>query len=112
MKKDLLFTPLLILVGTMLNLLDSTGITAHIAIGVVGVLILVAYTVATKKEWKIPALEVLMRICYGLALISGIVIMNVPGIAALAIVHKVMGALFLALLVVLFVHKVAAGKKA
>ena len=111
MKKDLLFTPLLILVGTMLNLLDSTGITAHIAIGVVGVLILVAYTVATKKEWKIPALEVLMRICYGLALISGVVIMNVQGIAALAIGHKVLATLFQVLLLVLFVHKLVVAKK-
>ena len=112
MKKDLIFTPALLLAGIMLFLLKATGLTAHIAIAVAGILVLVVYTVATKKAWKIPALEILMRACYGIALISGIVIMNVPGIAALAIVHKVMGALFLALLVVLFVHKVATGKKA
>ena len=66
----------------------------------------------TVKEWKIPALEILMRACYGIALISGIVIMNVRGIAALAIVHKASAAVFVVLLVVLFAHKLIAAKKA
>jgi hypothetical protein len=78
---------------------------------VVGVLVLIAYAVATKKEWKIPALEILMRVFYGIALITGIVIMNVHGIAALAIVHKASAALFVVLLVVLFAKKLAANKK-
>lgn len=105
MKKDLIFTPALLLIGIALFLLKATGLTAHIAISVVGVLVLAAYTVATKKEWKIPALEILMRLCYGIALISGIVIMNVHGIAAIAIAHKAGAALFVLLLVVLFVLK-------
>ena len=105
MKKDLIFTPALLLTGIALFLLKATGLTAHIAISVVGILVLAAYTVATKKEWKIPALEILMRLCYGIALISGIVIMNVHGIAAIAIAHKAGAALFVLLLVVLFVLK-------
>ena len=105
MKKDLIFTPALLLIGIALFLLKATGLTAHIAISVVGILVLAAYTVATKKEWKIPALEILMRLCYGIALISGIVIMNVHGIAAIAIAHKAGAALFVLLLVVLFVLK-------
>ena len=105
MKKDLIFTPALLLIGIALFLLKATGLTAHIAISVVGVLVLAAYTVATKKEWKIPALEILMRLCYGIALITGIVIMNVHGIAAIAIAHKAGAALFVLLLVVLFVLK-------
>ena len=105
MKKDLIFTPALLLIGIALFLLKATGLTAHIAISVIGILVLAAYTVATKKEWKIPALEILMRLCYGIALISGIVIMNVHGIAAIAIAHKAGAALFVLLLVVLFVLK-------
>ena len=105
MKKDLIFAPALLVAGIMLFLLKATGLTAHIAISVVGVLVLAAYTVATKKEWKIPALEILMRLCYGIALISGIVIMNVHGIAAIAIAHKAGAALFVLLLVVLFLLK-------
>ena len=64
-----------------------------------------------KKEWKIPALEVLMRLFYGIALIIGIVMMNVHGIAALALVHKICCGLFMALVVVLFVIKLATKKE-
>ena len=112
MKKDLIFTPALLIVGIVLFLLKATGMAAHIAVSVIGVLLLVAYAVLTKKEWKIPALEIAMRVFYGIALISGIVIMNVTGVAALAILHKIFAALFVVLLVVLFVHKLIAAKKA
>ena len=100
------------LIGALLFLLRATGMTAHIAISVIGVLALIAYTVLTKKEWKIPALEILMRAFYGIALITGIVIMNVHGIAALAIIHKLSAVLFMALLIVLLVTKAALRKKA
>ena len=112
MKKDLIFAPVMIVIGALLFLLRATGMTAHIAVSVVGVLVLVAYAVTTKKEWKIPALEVIMRVFYGIALITGIVMMNVHGVATLAIVHKASAAVFAVLLVVLFVHKLIANKKA
>ena len=99
MKKDLIFAPIMLVIGVLLFLLRATGMTAHIVISVIGVLVLIAYTVLTKKEWKIPALEILMRLCYGVALITGIVIMNVHGIAALAIIHQATAALFVVLLV-------------
>lgn len=112
MKKDLIFAPILLLVGVALFLLRFTGISAHIAISIVGVIALVAYTVLAKKDWKIPALEIIMRAFYGIALITGIVIMNVRGIVALAVIHKVSAALFLAMLLVLFVSKAVLNKKA
>ena len=112
MKKDLIFAPAMLLIGILLFLLRMTGMTVHIAISVVGVLVLIAYAVLTKKEWKKPALEILMRVFYGLALISGIVIKAVPGIVALAILHKATAALFVVLLVVLSVHKLVFVKKA
>ena len=112
MKKDLIFAPIMLLIGVLLFLLRATGMPAHIVISVIGVLVLIAYTVLTKKEWKIPALEILMRAFYGIALITGIVIMNVRGIVALAVIHKVSAALFLAMLVVLLVSKAASNKKA
>ena len=111
MKKDSIFAPIMLIIGVLLFLLRATGIQAHIAISVVGVVVLAAYSALTKKEWKIPALEIIMRLSYGIALISGIVIMNVHGIAALAIIHKATATLFTTLLVVLFVHK-AVSKKA
>ena len=112
MKKDLIFAPIMLLIGVLLFLLRATGMTAHIVISVIGVLALIAYTVLTKKEWKIPALEILMRAFYGVALITGIVIMNVHGIVALAVIHKVSAVLFMALIIVLLTHKVATNKKA
>ena len=111
MKKDLIFAPILLLVGVALCLLKLTGMTAHIAISVVGIVALAVYTALTVKTWKIPALEILMRACYGIALITGVVIMNVGGLAALAIVHKVSAVVFMALIVVVLVSKAALNKK-
>lgn len=110
MKKDLIFTPAMLLVGVLLFLLRATGMTGHIVISVIGVLVLIAYSILTKKDWKIPALEILMRVFYGIALITGIVIMNVHGIVALAVIHKASAALFVVLLVVLFVLKLRTKK--
>ena len=112
MKKDLIFAPALLAIGVLLFLLRATGMTAHIVISVIGVLALIAYTVLTKKEWKIIPLEILMRAFYGIALIIGIVIMNVHGIVALAVIHKVSAVLFMALIIVLLVTKFASQKDA
>ena len=112
MKKDLIFTPAMLLIGVLLFLLRTTGMTAHIAISVIGVLVLIAYTILTIKEWKIPALEIIMRAFYGIALITGIVIMNVRGIVALGIIHKASAALFMVLILVLLIHKAVTNKKA
>ena len=112
MKKDAIFTPVMLIIGVLLFLLRKTGMTAHSAISVVGVLALIVYTVVTKKEWKIPALEVIMRVFYGIALITGVVMMNVHGVAALSVIHKASAALFMVLTVVLFIHKAVANKKA
>lgn len=109
MKKDLIFAPILLVLGILLFLFDATGQIAHIAISVVGVLVLAVYTSATKKEWKIPALEILMRVFYGVALITGIVALATD-IVAVEIAHKACGALFVVLLVVLFVTKLRAKK--
>lgn len=112
MKKDLIFAPAMLVIGVLLFLLRATGITAHIVVSVVGVLVLIAYAVLTKKDWKLPALEVIMRAFYGIAFITGIVIMNIHGIPALAVIHKISAALFMIALAVLFVHKIIANKKA
>ena len=112
MKKDLIFAPILFIICSALFLLEFTGITVHIVASIVGILALAVYTVQTKKEWKIPALEIAMRACYGVALISGIVIMRVQGILALGILHKVAATAFLALLIAVLLHKAICEKKA
>ena len=105
MKKDLIFAPVMLAVGILLFLLRATGMTAHIAISVVGILVLAAYTALTKKDWKIPALEIAMRVSYAIALISGIVI-KISYIFVVAILHKVFAILFVVLLVALLIIKI------
>ena len=110
MKKDLIFAPIMLLVGAALFLLRFTGMPVHIAISVVGALVLIAYTVLAKKEWRIPALEIVMRAFYGIALVSGIVI-NSAYSAAGATVHKISCILFIAAVAAVLVHKLVADKK-
>ena len=112
MKKDCIFAPIMLIIGVMLFLLRETGMQVHIAVSVVGLATLIAYAVATKKTWKLPVLEIIMRVCYGIALVTGVVMMKVHGVAAIAIAHKAGAALFVVLLAALFVHKLITGKKA
>ena len=105
MKKNLLFVIPMIVVAVLLFMLRTTGMTAHIIVSFVGVLLLVAYTHVSQKSWICPSLEIIQRICYGVALITGIVIMNVHGIKAIAVVHKISAALFAVLLIVAETHK-------
>ena len=49
MKKDLIFTPVMLAVGIALFLLRFTGMPVHIAISVIGLLVLAVSTAATKK---------------------------------------------------------------
>ena len=110
MKKDFIFTPALLVVSILLFMLAITGMTAHIIISIIGVAALVAYSVLAKKNWKIPALEIATRACYGVALITGIIVMNVS-VVALAVIHKIFAGLFAAGLIGLFVHKLILSKK-
>ena len=111
MKKDLIFAPIMLVVGAMLFLYDLMGAPAHIVISILGVFVLAAYTSVTKKEWKIIPLEIAMRAFYGIALITGIIVMNVDGVAALGILHRVAAIIFSVLFVLLFVYKFIANKK-
>ena len=112
MKKDVIFAPILMLIAAALFLLRWTGEPVHIAISVVGAIVLVIYTVLTKKEWKIPALEIVTRAFYGIALISGVVLMSASEILAIGIAHKASAVLFVAAMIALLVTKLAAKKKA
>ena len=112
MKKDLIFAPILLVVGVLLFLLKLTGMIPHIIISAVGIVALAAYTVLTRKEWKLPPLEIAMRAFYGIALITGIIVMNVAGAAAISVIHKICAALFVACLAASFVHKLVISKKA
>ena len=106
MKKNLLFIIPMIVVAVLLFMLRATGMKVHIAVSVVGLVLLIAYTLLAKKEWKCPALEILQRVCYAIALITGIVLMNIHGIAAISIIHKISAVLFVILLIVCEIQKI------
>jgi hypothetical protein len=50
MKKNLLFTIPMIIVAVLLFMLRATGIKVHIALSVLGLVILLLYALATKKD--------------------------------------------------------------
>ena len=104
MKKKLLLIPMIIAM-VLLFMLRATGIKVHIAVSVIGLALLIAYTLLTKKDWKNPALEMLQRVCYGIAIITGAILMNVHGIAVVSVIHKISAVLFVILLVVTEIHK-------
>jgi hypothetical protein len=105
MNKNRFFLISMIVVSALLFLLRMTGLTVHMAVSVLGLAIMIPITVMTRKEWKIPALEVIMRVMYLVAIVTGGVLMKVHGVAALGIVHKIAAAAFVVLLMVLYIPK-------
>ena len=106
MKKNVLFLIPMVIIAVLLFVLRATGMKVHIAVSVIGLAVLVAYTIATKKSWKCPVFEILERVFYAIALITGVVLMNVHGVAVISIVHKVSAALFVILLIVIEMYKI------
>ena len=105
MKKKVLFLVPMVIVAALLFMLRATGMTAHIALSVIGLVILVAYALTTKKTWRCPALETLHRVCYAIALISGIALKGGCTFVAMPIAHKVGAGLFVVFLIVTEIHK-------
>ena len=111
MKKNVLFLIPMVVVAVLLFLLRATGIKVHIAVSVIGLALLIAYTVVTKKEWRKPVLEILGRVFYAIALITGVVLMNVHSVAAVNIIHKLSAVLFVIFLADTEIHKAINNKK-
>ena len=93
-KKNLFFGVPMFVITILLFMLRLTHLPAHIVLSVLGIGILVAHTVILKKEWKLPKLEILMRLAYGIAFLTGVVIVNIHGILVLSIIHKLSAVLF------------------
>ena len=105
MNKNRIFLAAMLAVALLLFLLRMTGMTAHILLSVLGLAVMIPFTLKTRKEWKIPALEVLMRVMYLVAIVTGGALMKIHGAAALGMVHKIGAALFVVLLLVLYIPK-------
>ena len=59
MKKNLLFVIPMIIVAVLLFMLRATGMWVHIAVSVVGLILLVAYDLPPKKNGKFLRLKCL-----------------------------------------------------
>ena len=59
MKKNLLFLIPMVIIAALLFMLRATGMVAHIVVSVIGLILLVSYTVATKKHGKFLRLKYL-----------------------------------------------------
>lgn len=105
MNKNRVFLISMLLVSVLLFLLRLTGLIPHIIVSVIGLVIMIPLTIKTKSDWKIPALEIIMRAMYVVAIVSGGMLMKLHGVAALGIVHKISAAIFLLLLLVLYIPK-------
>ena len=105
MNKNRIFLISMALVSVLLFMLRMTGLAAHVIVSVAGLAVMIPLTLQTRKEWKIPALEVIMRAMYLVAVITGGMLMKLHGVAALGIVHKIGAALFAVLLLVLYIPK-------
>ena len=77
MKKNLFFLISMIIVSVLLFLLRYTGLVPHIVVSVIGLVLMISLTVKNTKSWKIPALEVIMRIAYFVAIVTGGLIMKI-----------------------------------
>ena len=105
MNKNRFFLIAMIAVTALLFMLRMTGMAAHIGVSVLGLAIMIPITLKTRKEWKIPALEIIMRVMYLIAVVTGGAMMKLHGVAALGMVHKIGAAVFAVLLLVLYIPK-------
>ena len=105
MNKKRFFLISMILISLMLLLEGMTGTTAHIIIALWGLVIMIVFTVKTKNEWTNASMEFLMRLAYLSELLTGIALMRVPEAGKLDMLHKSCAALFIILLLALYIPK-------
>ena len=105
MKKNALFLVPIIVITALIFMLRATGMKVHIIASLAGLLALIAYTLATKKQWKCPAFEISLRVFYATALITGISLMGGNGTVAVSVIHKISAVLFAILLIACEIEK-------
>ena len=110
MKKDLFFAIPMVVISILLFMLRLTHLPVHIVLSVLGVGILVAHAIIMKKEWKLPKFEIALRVVFGIAFVTGIVVMNVHGVLAFSIIHKASAVLFTVGFVALCGYKLVKSK--
>ncbi|MDO4739813.1 MAG: hypothetical protein Q4A66_04020 [Eubacteriales bacterium] len=110
MNKNAIYLISMLVVLAALFLFRMTGLTAHIVLSVIGLVLSVVFTAATRKEWTMPALEIAMRVLFVLAFISGLLLVKGVNAPIIGVLHKVFPVLFAVLLVALNAKKAFAKK--
>lgn len=82
------FIPMGVVVGVLMTV-KSTGIVFHIAAAMAGAGILIFNTIKTRKEWRVPVIEIIFRSLYVVACISGVVAMFMQDGVVVSLIHKV-----------------------
>ena len=100
--KNKIFLVVMLVISALLFLLRMTGMTVHIVLSLIGVAALVADVVFSRKDWKSPALAIILRVLYAVALFSGVVL-KVIYLPLVSIAHKVSAAAFAVLLLVMYI---------
>ena len=114
--KTIIFTVVMAIISALLFLLKTTGMNIHILLGILGFVVTVGYTLMIKKDFKklskiSVVSEILMRIFYAVALISGFMLKVIEERAVVAKVHKIAAVIFTILLVVISIKKLLAKKQ-
>ncbi len=102
MNKRLILFIGAVLTCVALFLLRFTTMTGHIAISVAATIVLIFYTAVDKKSWKIPVLEYVARISFGIAMISGVVMKAGVYNSGISVAHKITAVLYLLLIIIAF----------
>lgn len=104
------------MVSILLFLLKFTGMNIHIFLGIAGLILTIVYTLMIKKDFKeytktSVVIEVLMRVFYAIALISGFLLKIIEVKLIVAKVHKIAAVIFSILLLITSIKKLMAKKQ-
>ena len=116
MIKTILYTIVMLIISILLFLLKFTGMNLHIALGILALIITIAYTLLIRKDLKKYSkrrliMEISMRFGLAIALISGFLIQQFRTILVISFIHKIAAIVFTILLLTININKIFIKKK-
>ena len=116
MLKTILYTVFMVIISVLLFLLKITGMKMHIVLGILALIITIVYTLLIKKDLKELSkknivMEILMRVCFAVALITGFLLKPFGTFLIISIIHKFAAIIFVVMLLVINIRKIFIDKK-
>ena len=114
--KTIIYTILMLIISILLFLLKVTGMNIHIILGILGLVTMISYTLLIKKEFKEyskkrKVIEILKRVSFAIALISGFVLKMIGRNVILSNAHKIAALIFVILLLGISIKKIISKKQ-